>query len=60
MPPNPQFPADLVTFTEEVLNGKLYFLYSGSTDLGHGYIIRLKYGEIQWNTGISKGNTPLK
>ena len=24
-----QFPADLVTFTEEILNGKLYFLYSG-------------------------------
>ena len=26
--PNPQFPADLVTFTEEILNGKLYFLCS--------------------------------
>ena len=24
--PNPQFPADLVTFTEEILHGKLYFL----------------------------------
>ena len=23
---NPQFPADLVTFTGEILNGKLYFL----------------------------------
>ena len=23
--PNPQFPADLVAFTEEILNGKLYF-----------------------------------
>ena len=23
--PDPQFPADLVTFTEEILNGKLYF-----------------------------------
>ena len=23
---NPQFPADLVTFTEEIFNGKLYFL----------------------------------
>ena len=28
MLPNPQFPADLVTFTEEILNGKLYFLFS--------------------------------
>ena len=26
--PNPQFPADLVTFAEEVLNGKLNFLCS--------------------------------
>ena len=24
--PNPQFSADLATFTEEILNGKLYFL----------------------------------
>ena len=24
--PNPQFPADLVTFTEEILNGKPHFL----------------------------------
>ena len=24
--PNPQFPADVVTFTEEILNGKLHFL----------------------------------
>ena len=23
--PNPQFPADLVTFTEEIRNGKLHF-----------------------------------
>ena len=28
MRPNPQFPADLVTFTEEILNGKLPFLCS--------------------------------
>ena len=27
--PNPQFPAELVTFTEEILNGKLHFLCSG-------------------------------
>ena len=26
--PNPQFSADLVTFTEEILNGKLHFLCS--------------------------------
>ena len=27
---NPQETADLVTFTEEILNGKLHFLYSVS------------------------------
>ena len=26
--PNPQFPVDLVKFTEEILNGKLHFLCS--------------------------------
>ena len=26
--PSPQFPADLVTFTEEILNGTLFFLCS--------------------------------
>ena len=26
--PNPQFSADLATFTEEMLNGKLHFLCS--------------------------------
>ena len=26
--PNPQFPADLVTFTEEILNEKFHFLCS--------------------------------
>ena len=25
MLPNPEFPTDLVTFTEEILNGKFYF-----------------------------------
>ena len=25
--PNSQFPENLVTFTEEIFNGKLYFLY---------------------------------
>ena len=28
MLPNPQFPADLITFTEEILTGKLHFLCS--------------------------------
>ena len=28
MGPNPQYPADLVTFTEYILNGKLHFSWS--------------------------------
>ena len=28
--PNPQFPVDLTTFTEEILNGKLHFLCSAA------------------------------
>ena len=31
MSPNPQFPADLVTFTEEILNGKLHFFVVSCT-----------------------------
>ena len=30
--PNPQYPADLVTFTEKILNGKLHFLCSDMND----------------------------
>ena len=32
MGPNPQEPADLVTFTGEIFNGKLHFLCSVSTE----------------------------
>ena len=30
--PNPHFPADMVTFIEEILNGKLDFLCSDKVD----------------------------
>ena len=33
MRPNPQFPADLVTFAEKILNGKLHFLCSVSQEI---------------------------
>ena len=48
MLPNPQFPADLVTFTEEILNGKL-----------HGKLHILAVYDIQWNhcIGIGLENT---
>ena len=32
--PNPQFPVDLVTFTEETLNAKLHFLWSACFWIG--------------------------
>ena len=37
MRPNPQFAADLVTFTEEILKGKLHFLCSVSNTLLRGF-----------------------
>ena len=33
MQPNPQETADLVTFTEEILNGKLHFLCSDKINI---------------------------
>ena len=46
MLPNPQETADLVTFTEEIFNGKLHFLCSG--EFGHfmdtkRYNVKSKY-----------------
>ena len=43
--PNPQFPADMVTFTEEILNGKLHFLCS---DLLTNYITVLAIQTKEW------------
>ena len=42
--PNPQFPADLATFTEEILSGKLQFLCSGYSPVQilYQYHIQLK------------------
>ena len=34
MGPNPQETADLVTFTEKILNGKLHFLCSEPSERG--------------------------
>ena len=42
----PKFPADLVTFTEEILNGKLHFLCSGFS-----YFL-LKILEKYWETRL--------
>ena len=33
--PNPQFPADLITYSEEIFNRKLHFLCSDDGNIGH-------------------------
>ena len=38
---NPQFPADLITFTEEILNGKLDFLCSAYSFQGFPQVLRI-------------------
>ena len=38
--PNSQFPADLVKFTEEILNGKLHFLCIGTGSYNIDFSIR--------------------
>ena len=54
--PNSQFPMDLVTFTDEILNGKLHFLCcawngSFSNQSENFYNILISYlGLISWNT----------
>ena len=63
--PYPQFPADLVTFTEEIFNGKLEYLCSVLemlTSYHHGQVLRpfhevccsmFRYGKTLklWNSG---------
>ena len=49
---NPQFPADLVTFTEEILNRKVHFLYSawynvaGEVKVKHTFDSKLIYKKL--------------
>ena len=50
--PNPQFPADLVTFTEEILNGKLHFLCSEIYDVF--------WTSLQLNQGITQEGHIIK
>ena len=45
MLPNPQFPADMVAFTEEILNGKLHYLCSVITN---SFIKELSQGKIHF------------
>ena len=42
--PNPQFPEDLVTFTGEILNGKVHFLCSEIVS-----VVKKNYAGSTWN-----------
>ena len=46
MLPNPQFPADLVTFTEETLNAKLPFVCSAI--YGWNKYLQIKESSANW------------
>ena len=47
--PNPQFPADLVTFTEEILNEKFHFLHSEDNwEKSFLELIRNKFLKVRW------------
>ena len=41
--PNPQKTADLVTYPEEILNGKLHFLRCALPKICHGYLTFMKF-----------------
>ena len=43
--PNPQFPVDLVTFTEKILNGNLHLLRSGGFSVESEDVKPLTYAE---------------
>ena len=50
MRPNPQETANLVTFTEENLNGKLHFLYSVNTNKSVAVCIHLVKKSLRENS----------
>ena len=53
MCPNPQKTADLVTFTEEILNGKLHFLYKEGQVFPNLPTLRKFQTPITWIYGYS-------
>ena len=53
--PNPQFPPDLVTFTEKILNGKLHFLYNVDETLSPNMLSILKIAQLTPKDGKPEG-----
>ena len=67
MGPNPQFSADLVAFTEEILNEKFHFLYSLHSEkllenglLRHLIPAYLKYCKYFWIYWVKEEQFDLK
>ena len=57
---NPKFPADLATFTEEILNGKLHFLCSAVNDFRKKLYHRcLTEFEIRLNMPLATTNVRI-
>ena len=55
--PNPQFPADLATFNEEILNGKLHFLCSLTSESYFTISAAKPVNIIQQNINFKKSTT---
>ena len=58
--PNPLFPADLVTFTEEILHGKLHFLWSETS----GQVSKMNFFAgiiitLSWRRPLSNRNQSI-
>ena len=49
----PQFSADLVLFNEEILNGKLQFLYSVNSQI-HPWKSQLNFNNLAWEQWIER------
>ena len=52
--PNPQFSTDLVTFTEEIINGKLHFLFSAKNYQNILFLSRSNHMKIFVKNGVLK------
>ena len=60
--PNPQFPVDLFTFTEKILNGKLYFLCSDNFKIANMHLQKmlLKKNKPYFEEELGKNRNKLK
>ena len=55
----PQFPVDLVSFNEAVLNEKPYFLCSGESELFGFLLVTFKKIYVKFHSGDTRKNVHL-